>query len=74
MQLLSIRISGDVKLDRAAVSGDPATHKARVIRFSDELGCDGVDASRLDESWREQPGTPVYAANLYADRVSKPLV
>jgi len=26
----------------------------------DELGFDGVDAGGLDDSWRQQPGTPVY--------------
>ena len=35
----------------------------------DELGFDGVDAGGLDESWRQQPGTPVYAADFDAEGV-----
>jgi 8-hydroxy-5-deazaflavin:NADPH oxidoreductase len=35
----------------------------------DELGFDAVDAGGLDESWRQQPGTPVYAADFDADGV-----
>jgi predicted dinucleotide-binding enzyme len=35
-----------------------------IIRLLDELGFDGVDAGSLDESWRQQPGTPVYGTDL----------
>jgi len=55
------------------VSGDDEVHKARIIRLFDELGFDGIDAGRLDESWRQQPGTPVYAANLDAEGVRRAL-
>lgn len=39
----------------------------------DELGFDAVDAGPLGESWRQQPGTPVYAADLDADGVRRAL-
>jgi hypothetical protein len=39
----------------------------------DELGFDGVDAGSLDESWRQQPGTPVYAKDLDAGGVRRAL-
>jgi predicted dinucleotide-binding enzyme len=29
----------------------------------DQLGFDPVDAGGLDDSWRQQPGTPVYGAD-----------
>jgi hypothetical protein len=32
-----------------------------------------VDAGGLDESWRQQPGTPVYASDLDADGVRRAL-
>jgi predicted dinucleotide-binding enzyme len=48
------------------VSGDDAKAKAVVIHLLDELGFDGVDAGALDESWRQQPGTPVYGTDLDA--------
>jgi 8-hydroxy-5-deazaflavin:NADPH oxidoreductase len=53
------------------VAGDDEEAKAKLIRLFDELGFDGVDAGRLDESWRQQPGTPVYAANLNAQDAQK---
>src|SRR6476661_6095663 len=43
------------------VAGDDGTAKAVVLQLVDELGFDGVDAGSLDESWRQQPDTPVYA-------------
>jgi hypothetical protein len=55
------------------VAGDDVAAKAVVLRLIDELGFDGVDAGGLDESWRQQPGTPVYAADLDADGVRQAL-
>ena len=54
------------------VSGDAAT-KAKVMKLVDELGFDPIDAGGLDQSWRQQPGTPVYAADLDAEGVRKAL-
>ena len=34
---------------------------------------DPIDAGGLDESWRQQPGTPVYTADFDADRVKRAL-
>jgi predicted dinucleotide-binding enzyme len=48
------------------VAGDDKRAKDAVIRLLDELGFDGVDAGSLDESWRQQPGTPVYGTDLDA--------
>jgi hypothetical protein len=55
------------------VAGDNAKAKSTVLLLVDELGFDGVDAGGLDESWRQQPGTPVYAADLDADGVRRAL-
>ena len=55
------------------VAGDDAATKAVVLRLVDELGFDGVDAGGLDESWRQQPGTPVYITNLDAAGVRRAL-
>ena len=46
------------------VAGEAAAGKAVVIDLVDQLGFDGIDAGRLDDSWRQQPGTPVYCADL----------
>ena len=55
------------------VAGDDNRAKAVVLHLVDELGFDGVDAGGLDESWRQQPGTPVYAKDFDADGVRRAL-
>ena len=51
------------------VAGDDDRARQVVMRLVDELGFDAVDSGTLDESWRQQPGTPVYAADLDASGV-----
>ncbi len=46
------------------VAGDDPKAKAIVSQLIDEIGFDPVDAGSLAESWRQQPGTPVYAQDL----------
>jgi predicted dinucleotide-binding enzyme len=46
------------------VAGDDASAKEVVLQLVNELGFDGVDDGGLDDSWRQQPGTPVYDKNL----------
>jgi 8-hydroxy-5-deazaflavin:NADPH oxidoreductase len=55
------------------VAGDDPAANAVVIGLLDQLGFDGVDAGDLDDSWRQQPGTPVYGTNLDADGVREAL-
>jgi predicted dinucleotide-binding enzyme len=61
--------------DRIAlpVAGDDAKAKSVVLKVIDELGFDGLDAGGLAESWRQQPGTPVYGTDLDADGVRRAL-
>jgi hypothetical protein len=40
-----------------------------VLKLVEELGFERVDAGGLDESWRQQPGTPVYTKDFDADGV-----
>ncbi len=55
------------------VAGDDPAAKTIVLRLIDELGFDGVDAGGLDESWRQQPDTPVYGTNHDAAGVRRAL-
>jgi predicted dinucleotide-binding enzyme len=55
------------------VAGDDAKAKATVMRLIDEIGFDAVDAGGLDDSWRQQPGTPVYTKDHDADGVRRGL-
>jgi 8-hydroxy-5-deazaflavin:NADPH oxidoreductase len=55
------------------VAGDDQRAKDLVIRLLDEIGFDGVDAGDLDESWRQQPDTPVYGTDFDAGGVRRAL-
>lgn len=55
------------------VAGDDKRAKEVVMKLLDELGFDGVDAGGLDDSWRQQPGSPVYGTDFDADGVKKAL-
>lgn len=55
------------------VAGDDPAAKQVVMRLVNELGFDAVDTGTLEESWRQQPGTPVYAADLDAAGVRRAL-
>jgi hypothetical protein len=51
------------------VAGDDARAKGIVMNLVDELGFDPIDAGTLGESWRQQPGTPLYLQDLDAGGV-----
>ncbi|MGW5867026.1 NADPH-dependent F420 reductase [Streptomyces sp. NPDC055239] len=55
------------------VSGDDEDAKKVVRALIDELGFDTVDTGGQDESWRQQPGTPVYGLAADAETVRKAL-
>ncbi|HET8952095.1 MAG TPA: NAD(P)-binding domain-containing protein [Solirubrobacteraceae bacterium] len=67
------RPAGDPQRLALPVAGDDAGAKQRVIELVDELGFDPVDGGPLDESWRQEPGTAVYGANLAAAAASDAL-
>ena len=48
--------------DRSAlpIAGDDTAAKAQVAELLDVLGYDAVDIGTLADSWRSEPGTPVY--------------
>ncbi len=55
------------------VAGDDPRAKAVVMDLVDELGFDAVDTGGLDESWRQQPGSPVYTTDKDAEGVKRAL-
>ena len=48
------------------VAGDDARAKATAMALVEEIGFDAVDSGSIAESWRQEPGTPCYAADLDA--------
>lgn len=55
------------------VAGDDERAKKTVMELIDQIGFDPVDAGGLSDSWRQQPGSPVYANDYDADGVRKAL-
>src|SRR6266403_5523935 len=51
--------------DRVAlpISGDDPKAKESVAQVIDRIGFDSVDAGTIADSWRQQPGSPVYCTN-----------
>lgn len=67
------RPHGDPDRIALPVAGDDPDARAVVMELVDELGFDPVDAGGIDESWRQQPGTPAYVADLDAAGVRRAL-
>ncbi|WP_339329059.1 NADPH-dependent F420 reductase [Streptomyces formicae] len=55
------------------VAGDDEAAKKAVRALIDELGFDTVDAGGIDDSWRQQPATPVYGLRAGAAEVVEAL-
>jgi hypothetical protein len=55
------------------VAADDTEAKQVVATLVDELGFDPVDAGTLDDSWRQEPETPVYGTDRGADGVREGL-
>jgi predicted dinucleotide-binding enzyme len=53
------------------VAGDDAAAKQKAMALVEELGFDAVDGGSLHESWRQQPGSPLYCTDLSADDVQQ---
>ncbi|MBT2280299.1 NAD(P)-binding domain-containing protein [Priestia megaterium] len=60
------------RIAMAVASDDPA-QKQIVRDVVNELGFDAVDSGSLNDSWRQQPGTPAYCTELTKDELTKAL-
>ncbi|MDO6849687.1 NAD(P)-binding domain-containing protein [Priestia megaterium] len=56
-----------------AVAGDDPAQKQIVRDVVHELGFNAVDSGSLNDSWRQQPGTPAYCTELTKDELTKAL-
>ncbi|MEV7391673.1 MULTISPECIES: NAD(P)-binding domain-containing protein [unclassified Streptomyces] len=65
--------AGDPDRQAVPVSGDDEAAKRVVRALIDELGFDTVDNGGIDDSWRQQPGTPVYGLRGDVEEVRKAL-
>ena len=55
------------------IAGDDPIAKKQVMELVNDMGFDPIDTGGLDESWRQQPGTPVYATDFDAAGVRRAL-
>lgn len=55
------------------VAGDDPHAKTIVRDLINEIGFDAIDAGTVDESWRQQPGSPGYIKDFDADGVRRAL-
>ncbi|WP_155055625.1 NADPH-dependent F420 reductase [Streptomyces blattellae] len=67
------RPAGDPDRMALPVAGDDEVAKRKVRALIDDLGFDTVDAGGIDDSWRQQPDTPVYGLRAGAEAVTKAL-
>ncbi|MEV6384315.1 NAD(P)-binding domain-containing protein [Streptomyces sp. NPDC051773] len=67
------RPAGDPDRLALPVAGDDEAAKEKVRSLIDDLGFDAVDAGGLDDSWRQQPDTPVYGLQAGVEAVTKAL-
>jgi predicted dinucleotide-binding enzyme len=67
------RPAGDPDRMALPVAGDDEAAKRVVQDLIDQLGFDTVDAGTLADSWRQQPGTPVYGLREAVIGVTKAL-
>jgi len=63
------RNSGDLNRIALPVCGDNNTNKSLLITLINQLGFDGVDGGLLSESWKQQPGSPVYCTDHNKEEV-----
>ncbi|MFJ8209557.1 NADPH-dependent F420 reductase [Streptomyces sp. NPDC096033] len=67
------RPAGDPDRMALPVAGDDEGAKKAVRALIDELGFDTVDAGGIDDSWRQQPATPVYGLRAGVEAVTRAL-
>ena len=65
--------AGDAGRIALPVAGADGPAKDLVLRLVDDLGFDPVDAGPIEESWRQQPATPVYGKHYDVEKTRKAL-
>jgi predicted dinucleotide-binding enzyme len=55
------------------IAGADGPAKQAVFELVDQLGFDPIDGGTLEQSWRQQPGTPVYGKDYDVEQAVKAL-
>ncbi|OKP97982.1 NADPH-dependent F420 reductase [Paenibacillus sp. P46E] len=56
-----------------AIAGNDLQQKQKIMNIANELGFDTVDSGSLNDSWRQQPGTPAYCTELTKEELTDAL-
>ena len=56
-----------------AISGDDAKAKEVVFQLVEELGFDPFDVGTIAQSWKQQPGSPIYCRDIDLEELKKRL-
>jgi predicted dinucleotide-binding enzyme len=67
-------LKGTVSRLALPIAGDNKQSKDVVSVLVDDSGFDSIDYGFLQESWRQQPGSPVYCTDLTLGQLNKSLV
>ena len=67
------RARGEKDRIALAVSGDDVAAKKVVLKLVDELGFDPCDLGPIAESWRQQPGSPIYCRDINLEELKRRL-
>jgi predicted dinucleotide-binding enzyme len=67
----SVRSKGDLSRIALPISGDNKQSKDLVSTLIDDSGFDSLDYGMLPDSWRQQPGSPVYCTDLTLTQLKK---
>ena len=68
------RPKGDASRLALPVSGDDKKSKELVSTLVDDSGFDPLDCGSLQDSWRQQPGSPAYCTDLTLSQLKKSIV
>lgn len=64
---------GSVGRIAVPIAGDDPAARALARQLVDDAGFDGVDAGDLNDSWKQQPGSPAYCTELTRDDLAQAL-
>ena len=65
------RSKGENNRIALAVAGDNTKAKKVVFKLTDELGFDSFDIGTIAQSWKQQPGSPIYCRDINRDELKK---
>ena len=65
------RPKGEKNRIALAVSGDDTKAKEVVFKLVEELGFDPFDVGNIAQSWKQQPGSPIYCRDINLEELKK---